>query len=308
MMQIRFSRALGALAFVAMLAAAFPLNLAAATAKAKKPVPVPTPRHRVVKATPAPELPKGDKLLADIRRVFRSHRPPPQYVTYTLMRSQQTEQGYPDYLGTYTEHIWCRTSDRAALERKVFRDDYRGPMTFDRPAFNEARDPGPPTADVFEPAPIHPHPVEFVPTPEPVAGGPEIGVVRAVGETQYRVLRVTVEGSQFHVSVTPIRDPERNRLREIYVDSKSLELQKLVATDKLFMDGGPVYNVIATITMGVVEGRPVVTFVHAQVDSSYVGNGEQIDIEFKDIAFPSSLPGWYFDPHQYASHQSDWPS
>jgi len=44
------------------------------------------------------------------------------------------------------------------------------------------------------------------------------------------------------------------------------------------------------------------------VDSSYVGNGEQIDIEFKDIAFPSSLPAWYFDPHQYAAHQSEWPS
>jgi len=308
-MQIRSSRAFGALAMVAMLTAAFPPSLPAAAANVRNPVPVPTPRRHLAKATPAPVLPNGEKLLADIRRVFRSHRPPPSFVTYTLMRSQQTEQGYPDYLGTYTEHIWCRTSDRAALERKVFRDDYRGPMNFDRPAFNEARDPGPPTADVFEPAPLHPHPVEFVPTPEPVAGGPEIGVVRAVGETQYRVLRVTVEGTQLHVSVTPIRDRERNRLREIYVDSKSLELQKLMATDKLFMDGGgPVYNVIDTITMGMVEGRPVVTFVHAQVDSSYVGNGEQIDIEFKDIAFPSSLPAWYFDPHQYAAHQSEWPS
>jgi len=292
-----------------MLTAAFPLNLPVAAANTKKPAPVPTPRHRIVRATPAPEIPKGDKLLADIRRVFRSHRPPPQYVTYTLVRSSQTEQGYPDYAGSYTQHIWCRTSDRAALERKVFRDDYRGPMHFDRPAFNEARDPGPPTADLFEPAPVHPHPVEFVPTPEPNGTAPpEIGMVRSVGETQYRVHSVTVEGSQYHVVVTPIRDPDRNRLREMYVDAKTLEMQKVIATDKLFIDQGPVYNMIVTITMGMVEGHPVVTFVHAQADNSYTGNDEQIDIEFKDIAFPSSLPDWYFDPHQYAAHQSDWPS
>jgi hypothetical protein len=292
MMLNRFSRAGAAFALVAMLAAALPGAGA-----------------QPVKPKPAAPLPNGEKLLADIRKVFRSHRPPPPYITYTLVRTNQTEQGYPDYANTYTEHIWCRSSDRAALVRKVFRDDYRGPLTFDRPAFNESRDPGPPTADIFEPAPVRPHPVEFVPTPEP--GGtsaPEIGVVRAVGETQYRVLRVLKEGSQYHVSLTPIRDPDRNRLRELYVDAKTLEVQKFLATDKLFVGGSEVYNMIDTVTMSMLDGRPIVTYVHAQADASYVGNDEQIDIEFKDIAFPSSLPDWYFDPHTYAGHQNDAPS
>ncbi|GAC1651668.1 MAG: hypothetical protein NVS9B12_00230 [Vulcanimicrobiaceae bacterium] len=306
MMLIRFSRALGAWALLPVFALAFQT---AVPARAANPKAVPTPHRLQGKAAAQPPIPSGEKLLAQIRAVFRSHRPPPPFTTYTLTRAQQTEQGYPDYADTYTYHIWCRSSDRAALKRKVFRDDYRGPMEFDRPAFNEARDPGPPTADIFEPAPLHPHPVEFVPTPEP-ASTPlrEIGAVKAVGETQYRVTNVALEGTQYHVSVVPLRDPDRNRLREIYVDAKSLEIQKFVATDKLFIDGGPTYAAIFTTTMGMIDGRPVVRAIHGQIESSYVGNGEQVDYEFKDIAFPQSLPGWYFDPHTYASHSGDAPS
>jgi len=137
MMLNRFSSTGAACALVAMLASALPASSAPPTSS------------KTAKAAVAAPVPNGEKLLADIRKVFRSHRPPPPYVTYTLTRTQQTEQGYPDYANIYTEHIWCRSSDRAALERKVYRDDYRGPLTFDRPAFNEARDPGPPTADLF---------------------------------------------------------------------------------------------------------------------------------------------------------------
>lgn len=108
-----------------------------------------------------------DQMLAKIRQVFRSHRPPPPYITYTLVREQLTEQGFPDFVWSYTYHIWCRSSDRAALGRKVFRDNARGPLEFLRPEFNQDRDPGPPTADVFERAPEHPQPIDVVPTPEP---------------------------------------------------------------------------------------------------------------------------------------------
>ncbi len=300
-MPIRFTRSFGAWLLLALCAGLPSVAGSAQSAKAAAP-----PKRAAVAAS-AP-LPNGDKLLAQIRKVFRSHRPPPAFITYTLTRAQSTEQGYPDYSETYTDHLWVRSSDRAGLRRRVFRDDYRGPLQFERPAFNEARDPGPPTADVFEPAPLHPHPVEFVPTPEPVGTPlPEIGSVQAIGETQYRVTKVALEGTQYHLSVVPLRDPDRNRLREIYVDAKSLEMQKFVATDKLFVDGGPTYAAIFTTTMRMFQGRPVVTAIHGQVEESYVGNGEQVDYEFKDITFPASLPAWYFDPHTYASHQSDAP-
>jgi hypothetical protein len=265
-----------------------------------------------VKGAPAPAAsaepsPTPQRLLGLIRLQFRSHRPPPPLETYTIVRAQKATNGYPDLSNSYTFHVWVRNYDRAALTRQVFRDDYRGPLTFDRPAFNEARDPGPPTADVFEPAPSRPHPVSEVPTPEPnYTPLPVIGGVRTIIESDYHVDSAAVEGSELHLQITPIRDVERNRLREVFVDKKTLELHKLIATDKLFIGGkGPVYPVTFTITMGVVQGYPVVTNLHGVVGGGYNGDGQTVDYTFTDIAFPRTLPDWYFDARQYAQHGND---
>jgi hypothetical protein len=262
-------------------------------------------------ATPAPAdspSPSPQRLLGLIRLQFRSHRPPPPFETYTLTRSQKATNGYPDPTGSYIRHYYVRNSDRAALRRDVYRDFARGDLTFDRPAFNEARDPGPPTADVFEPAPARPHPVSEVPTPEPnYTPLPIIGGVRTLVEFDYHVDAVAVEGGQLHLSVTPIRDVDRNRLREIYVDKRTLELQKLVATDKLFVGGTKVFPVTFTITMGVVQGIPIVTSLHGVVGGGYDDDGKDVEFTFTEVKFPPSLPDWYFDPHTYAAHQGDAP-
>jgi len=251
---------------------------------------------------------KPDELLAKVRQVFRSHRPPPPYVTYTLVRKELTEQGYPDYVNSYVYHIWCRTSDRAALARKVFRDDARGPLEFLRPEFNEALDPGPPTADVFERASAHPQPVEVVPTPEPTGVPTVIGSVTAYGELEYHVIAVKTEGKLLHLSLRPIRDPDRNRLREVYVDTESYELRKLIATDKLFITPGyEVHPQLFTITMEMLDGRPVVIAIHGETTDGYTGDSHDVDYHFTDIKFPNSLPDWYFDAHSYAVHAEQAP-
>lgn len=268
-------------------------------------------------ATPIP-LPSPERLLYLIRRQFRSHRPPPPYVTYTLIRKQTLDDGYPDLLNSYTYHIWCRTFDRAALGRRVYRGSARGTLEFLRPSFNEPWDPGPPTADLFEPAPIHPHanPREFVPTPEPTGSlPPTIAVVTALGEFDYRVTRVANEGDQIHVSLEPRRDPDRNRLRELYVDAKTLELKEVVATDKLYDEGDSgkhVYPMLFTITLGWMHDMPLVTHIHGtptyQADADYLGRDATVDYDFTEITFPDSLPQWYFDPRTYAQHVPDAPS
>ena len=262
-------------------------------------------------ATPAPTptgSPSPQRLLGLIRLQFRSHRPPPPFVTYTFIRKQNATNGYPDPTGSYTRHLWVRNSDRAALSRLVFRDEAEGPLEFDRPAFNEARDPGPPTADVFEPAPARPHPVSEVPTPEPnFSAPPIIGGVRTLVELDYHVDAVTTEGNELHLHISPTRDAERNRLREIWVDKKTLELHKLVATDKLFVPGDKTYGTTFTITMGQVEGTPVVTHIDAIVGDGYSGDGQRIIGDFKDIAFPKTLPDWYFNARTYAAHGNDAP-
>lgn len=253
-------------------------------------------------------LPSPQRVLGLVRAKFRSHRPPPPYVTYTLTRAQLTQDGQPDYTESYTYHIWCRNLDRAALGRKVFRAPMFGPLEFLRPAFNEPRDPGPPTADVFEPAPVHPHPIEFVPTPEPDQKALQvIGSVTVTNEFDYRVESMNVDGGEIHLNIVPTRDPERNRLREIVADRTTLELHKLVATDRLFVSNKQSYAVTFTITMVMLEGRPVVTTIHGEVFDGYIGDGQKVDFQFKDIKFPDSLPSWYFDAHSYASHQSDAP-
>ncbi|MBV8748247.1 MAG: hypothetical protein JO103_00895 [Candidatus Eremiobacteraeota bacterium] len=262
-----------------------------------------------VVATPTPDAfptPTPQRTLGLIRAQFRSHRPPPPFETYTLVRTQKATNGYPDFANSYTRHYWVRNLDRAALRRDVFRDDARGPLTFDRPAFNEARDPGPPTADVFEPAPTRPHPVDEVPTPEPnYTPLPVIGGVRTIIESDYKVESMEVEGDQLHLHIFPIRDIERNRLREIYCDKKTYELRKLIATDKLFVDRGNVYPVTFTITMGMVRGVPVVTDIHGIVGGGYNDDGKDVDFEFRDITFPDTLPEWYFNARTYAQHAND---
>jgi hypothetical protein len=267
--------------------------------------------------TPIP-LPSPERLLYLIRRQFRSHRPPPQYVTYTLIRKQTLDDGYPDLLNSYTYHIWCRTTDRAALGRRVYRGSSRGTLEFLRPSFNEPWDPGPPTADLFEPAPIHPHtsPRDFVPTPEPTGNLPlTIAVVTALGEFDYRVTRVANEGNQIHVSLQARRDPDRNRLRELYVDAKTLELQEVIATDKLYDEGDSgkhVYPMLFTVTLGWMHNMPIVTHIHGtptyQTDADYLGIDATVDYDFTDITFPNALPDWYFDPRTYAQHVADAPS
>jgi hypothetical protein len=268
--------------------------------------PIPSPAPAAVPDT-AP-TPSPIRTLGLIRAQFRSHRPPPPFVTYTIERKQLASNGFPDYLDSYTYHVYCRTLDRAALKRQVFRDYARGPLEFDRPAFNEPRDPGPPTADVFEPAPIKPHPVEFVPSPEPSAEvGPIIGRVSALSENEYDVTERTFEGDEVHLKLEPRRDPERNRLREIFADRKTYELHKLIATDRLYVQGDRNYGVIFTITMGMLQGTPIVTKVHGDVIDGYDGDGVKVDFFFRDIAFPATLPEWYFDKRQYGAHQADAP-
>lgn len=275
-------------------------------------------------ADPQPILPPYQTLspvrvLGFVRRVYREHRPPPPYETYTLVRKEDTSYGYIDPLGSYTKHYWVRNSDRAALRRKVYRDDYDGPMRFTRPALNQDRDPGPPTADLFEPA--HREPVSFVPTPEPtLAPLKTIGSVVAIGESEYRVPKMTVEGNNLDLVLVPRRDPERNVLREIWVDKDTYVLRKVIAHDRMFVEQGHVYPMKVTYTLGYLEGYVVITHVDATVlprkersgaeiadFGDETGDADSLSIDFKDITFPASLPAWYFDPSQYGSHQADAP-
>ena len=284
-------------------------SVSAAPASRDTPVGWPTP----TRTKSPPRIGNGsmtqkqmDAVLQRIRTVFRSHRPPPPYETYTMSRFQTTAQGYTDYAETYEKHVWVRTRDDAAMQRQIERGDARGAMEFLHPLFNADEDPGPPTTDVFAQAPMR----ISAQTPEPAVGGsspPVIATVHQVAESQYKVTAVRVEGDLLHVSVVPFYDVDRNRLREIYVNKKTYELERMIATDKLFLQGGPVYPVRFYALFGMAGGIPVVTEIHGEVGGGYTGDGQTIDYRFTNIEFPKSLPDWYFDPRSYSQHLDDAP-
>jgi hypothetical protein len=272
----------------------------ASPAPALTPAPQPSPTY-----TPSPQ-----RLLGLIRAKFRSHRPPPPYETYTMSRKQNTDRGFPDYAESYTYHIWVRNLDRAALGRKVEIAPAMGFPEFMRPAFNEDRDPGPPTADLFEPAPAKPRPVSEVPTPEPLATQyQQIGKVTITGEYDYYVDSAVVEGNLIHLTLRPIRDPERNRLRELYADKNTLELVRLVTHDRLFDESAnKIYSALFDLKISMLQGVPVVTAIHGIVGDGYDGDGKVVDFTYTNITFPASLPDWYFDARSYAAHQNELPN
>lgn len=260
------------------------------------------------------------RVLGFIRRVYRLHRPPPLFEAYTLVRKQNTNYGYPDLVNSYTKHYWVRNADRSALVRYVYRDDTDGPPTFDRPALNQDRDPGPPTADLFEPA--HVQPISFVPTPEPTNTETlkTIGSVVAIGESDYNVPKMTVEGEMLHLTLQPRRDPERNVLREIWVDKHTYVVKKIIAHDRLFAEGDGIYPVKFTYTLGYLNGYVVITHLDGVVlpivekdkagnitERAFDGDGATVTYDFEDITFPGMLPSWYFNPREYGSHVADAP-
>jgi hypothetical protein len=234
-------------------------------------------------AQPAPSLPpesatSPESVLGSIAARFHA-RPVPPFETYTLTRTQNTADGMLDVPNSYTVRSWVRTSDHTALTRTVMPDGTRGPLTFGRPAFNEARDPGPATADLLESASL----------------------------PDYRVDAVETLGEVVHLRITPVRNLGRNRSREVFADRRTYELRKLIAADTLFIFRGPTYPVTLTITMGTVDGYPVIANVHGSVGGDYNGDGKEVDFTFSAIAFPSTLPDWYFDSRTYGRHGSDAP-
>lgn len=269
-----------------------------------------TPTPRTASAPVSAPIPttSPEVLLAQIRNRFRSHRPPPPFEVYTIERKQATSYGEPDYANSYIDHVWYRSNDHAAFERVINPENgFVGDPHFERPVFNQATDPGPPTADVFEPAPAHTLPPDFVPTPEPTNEPKVLVTVRVKGEFDYRVESIDREGDLLHLKIQPRRQPDRNRLRELWVDAKTLDLRKLVATDKLFIQGGPTYPVLFTAEFSTLSGIPVITHIHGVVYGGYDGDGQTIDYDFRDLSFPAELPSWYFNARVWAQNKGDWP-
>ena len=90
-----------------------------------------------------------------------------------------------------------------------------------------------------------------------------------------------------HLMLRPVRDPERNRLREVFADKTTYEVTRPIAHDRLYV-GRDMFDTMFDIHVGTLEGHPFVTTIHGEVGKSasgteYVGDGKTVDYTFTNI-------------------------
>ena len=248
-------------------------------------------------------------ILRDARRAFRAEKKP-SFVSYTLVRSEQ-RNGVPDFRNSYTERIWYRGADGSALMRRSDGRTAHGALAYVRPRFNAPLDPGPPTADIFEPAPPQPQPGPSD-TPPPVSTElPAIGSIRVDVENEYVATIAGETVTSIHLRLEPRRDPERNRLRDVWVERRDARVSRFRASDRLFYEGTDyVVPQVFDVTMGVLDGISVVErIVVRSAGYDLFGGGSLTgEYRFERIVFPPQLPDWYFDPASYRTHAADAPT
>ncbi len=260
-------------------------------------------------ATPEPtHMLDGLAIFERAKALFRARARPP-YVVYTLERVG-LDDGTNNPADTYNLRIWYRSADHAALARTYARGAATGPMHFLRVAFNQQVDPGPPTADIFETVPPLGVPN---PSPSPSDAPRTIQSVVVKGELDYRVTGATLDGGLYHLYLEPRREPERNRLRELWIDPATSEVRRALATDRLYFTGTS-DSVPDRFDIGIEsqDGMPLIRTIHALADlSDEPASGARVaqnDYRFENIVFPPTLPDWYFQPQAYAAHSAEAPS
>jgi len=178
--------------------------------------------------------------------------------------------------------------------------------------FDGVVDPGPPNANIFErnlftlhgQPPVAPDPYD---TPAPAN---QIGSVRLQSEYDYRVITVQREGALWDLTLAPIRDPQRNRIDELWVRADTYVVQRARVRDHLFLSGtdgagNPQAALPAEYDLTFVQrdGIPLITAISGRTDDGRY----EIDYTYTHVAFPASLPDWYFAPDSYPAHRVDGP-
>ncbi len=243
----------------------------------------------------------GDKLFARAKRFFRA-QPEPPFTVYSIERKSKLD-GFSDGYNSYTLRIWYRKADGAAMSRRVDTDP-KGNYQFIKPLFNGAIDPGPPQADLF----ALPFLVGPTPPPSPEPNGtpiPVIGRVSATGEYDYKVVNAVAEtmgkDDVYHLYLEPRRDPDRNRLREIWIDKDTALLRRATANDRLYLDNKEILPNLFDIMYGPAGSRWAITQIdgRSKLDD---GSRDTVHYRFYDVSYPATLPDWYFEPKHYREH------
>ncbi len=245
------------------------------------------------------------RALQRAKRTWRA-RPLPPFVAYTLVRETRLNLVY-DMHDSYRDRVWYRARDGVALTRRVGGD---GELHLEQPTFDAAKDPGPPTADLFG-LPL----LSAAPPPE-ASDAVVIGRAVATAEYDYTVTRAQIVSdrgeTRYLLAVRAVRDPDRNRLQEVIIDPETGALLRVKARDHLFVLDAEKRVIDVTpdafdMTIANVAGVPTIVTIEAR-SLRRDGIFDATTYRFEDVTFPTSLPDWYFDEKSYGAHRKDAPS
>jgi hypothetical protein len=99
-----------------------------------------------------------------------------------------------------------------------------------------------------------------------------------------------VDGRTYHVGLTPLRNPERNRLREIWVDAKTSVVKRVLVSANFNRD--PLNKVPWLIEYRDVDGSPYIVRESAQGPLNF-GNGviaKDVTVSFEEVKQLLSVP------------------
>jgi hypothetical protein len=267
----------------------------------------------------AATAPDGDSILARARASYDAH-PRPAYVVYTVWAESTISSALVDAntpsdvtngqepifrrrtttissvndlpvlstTGTPAMRVWYRASDGAALVRAFDGRRAFGSMIFAKPAFNSQGAWAPPTADVFATLPQ--------PTPNTVDSG-------------YDVHYVGKDSGAYELKFVPKGDWAANSVRTLWVDPVSFEIRRVRRDERIYALNDHDRFRLETIDcdLAVQGGVAVIKRIrmYENFANGFVKPSSQI--RFDDIAFPASLPDWYFESAEYGGHRNEAP-
>ena len=311
-------------ALAALLCAALLLGAEPQPAPSTEPPATPQDAASVAPGTDAMTVRPPDPyfILQSAREAFHAPGRPP-YVVYNMKRVVFLDD-QPDSDDDYTLRIWSRTSDGAALVRfwdpitqRAFEDLY-----FGRYRLRLDADPGPPVSDIFEPPPGR---IPQSPRESTTDGLRTIAVVAQRGDLDYRATLVGIDKGSYHLKLQPLRDEDRNRLRELWVDTDDFEVRRAIEVASPAVTAErwaarpqdlPAYGFLSPIqldmTFELLANVPVITKATetAQIYPGVGALGHQIEMDYSydRMTLRSELPDWLFQPNTYGAHFREAPS
>jgi len=107
-----------------------------------------------------------------------------------------------------------------------------------------------------------------------------------------RLIEMLDGGKTYHLGLTPLVDPNHNRLREMWVGVQTFVTQKILIAANFSRQ--PYTDVPWLVTFKQIEGGPYISDEQAQgaLDFGEAGSLEDVTISFEDLTSTSSLPAY----------------